>query len=92
MAEIKEKLPTTLNRGSMSADEFLCWLVFDFLNEEDIDFQGDDLFKDSELLPVFLDWLCSSVDLREDDELVSIIERDSGYIYIVEDEGNQAFI
>lgn len=92
MAEIKEKLPSTLNRDSMGADEFLCWLVFDFLNEEDIDFQGDDLFKDDELLPVFLDWLCESVDLRKDDELVSIIERDSGYKYVIEDGGNQSFI
>lgn len=95
MAEIKKELHSTLNmrKGSgMSAEESLCWLVFDFLNEEDIDFKGDDLFKDNELLPIFLDWLCESVDLREDDELVSIIERNSGYKYVIENGGNQAFI
>lgn len=92
MAEIKKELPTTLNREDMGTEEFLCWLVFDFLNESDIDFKGDDLFKDDELLPVFLDWICESVDLREDYDLISIIERDSGYKYVIEAGGNQAFI
>lgn len=92
MANIKETLPSTLNREEMSAEEFLTLLVYDFLNEEEIIFDEDNLFKDEELLPVFLDWLCENINLREDYELVAIIERDSGYTYIIEAGGNQAFI
>lgn len=92
MAQINEKKLTSSRDRGITADEFLNWMVFDFLNEEEIEFEGDDLFKDEELLPVFLDWLCESIDLREDQELVAIIERDSGYKYVIEDGGNQSFI
>lgn len=92
MANIKETLPSTLNRGEMSAEEFLTLFVYNFLNEEEIIVDKDGLFKDDELLPVFLDWLCENINLREDYELVAIIERDSGYKYVIEAGGNQAFI
>lgn len=85
-----------LGGSDMNPDTRLYWLVNDYCNELDEEGISYDknktIWEDEEILPMFLDWLCSIADLREEYELVSLIEKESGYHYIVEDGGNQAFI
>lgn len=89
MNEIDNK--NNLKIDNLDNNKLLNSLLNNFINELELP-QNIEVFKDDELLPVFLDWLCENIDLREDYELVSIIERDSGYKYVIEAGGNQAFI
>lgn len=89
MNEIDNK--NNLKIDNLDNNKLLNSLLNNFINELELP-QDIEVFKDDEILPIFLDWLCESVNLRENYELVSIIERDSGYKYVIEDGGNQAFI
>lgn len=89
MNEIDNK--NNLKIDNLDNNKLLNSLLNNFINELELP-QDIEVFKDDEILPIFLDWLCENIDLRDKEQLVALIERDSGYIYIVEAGGNQAFI